>query len=440
MSTPLSTDDRAGSVSDGRKSRRLRFRLGRRRLVLLVVLASVAIGAGIVIRSDVRAWYHRRIARLEVQRYHDRQAIEHLLICGDVWPNDPETVLLTARAARRGQNYGDAERLLRLYREIRGKIHGRDDAYTFEQLLLNAETRVDEFSEACWKYVEQGRYDPSLLMEALTRGYLRQYRLGLAHLCLERWKKEQPDNPQAFYLEGMLHLDYLRSSSAAVNSYRRAVELDADHEKARLGLAIALLHGKNFAEAAEHFRRLLQGQPDNARVQVALAECLEGLSEAAEAQRLVEEALARAPQMSAALSMRGQIAFDNGELAEAETWLRQALRIDPRDHRALYSLILCLEKTGQAEEAGHWRQELQQMEQDLERFNQIITKEIAQRPNDPSLHCTIGQMLLRAGKRDEGIRWLQQSLQLNPSYAPARQALAEYQSRDRPGAVGKIAP
>lgn len=435
MSTPLSTDDRAETVSDGNKSRRLRFRLGRRRLVLLLILVGVVIGTGIAIRPQVRAWYHRRAARQELQRYHNRQAIQHLLICRDIWPRDPETLLLSARAARRAKVYGDSERLLRSYLEVRG----RDEAYTFEQILLAAECQVDENSVPCWKYIEEGRYDATLLMEALTRGYLRQYRLGLALNCLEHWKLEEPDNPQVYYFDGLFKLDYAHAASAAVDSYRRALELDADHEEARLGLAIALMHEKNYAEASEHLRRLLQGQPDSLRMQVGLAECLDGLGESAEAARLMDDVLAQEPEVAPALSLRGRIALNNGELAEAESWLRQAIRCDPKDQRALYSLVLCLEKTGQDEEARQRRQQLQQLEQDLNRFSQIVTKELSERPTDPSLYCTLGEILLRSGKREEGMRWLQNALRVDPNYAPARKALAENLSRDGQEAVDKTA-
>jgi tetratricopeptide (TPR) repeat protein len=414
MPASSSASERAASVSD-RKARRLRLRL-----VILAVVVGLAAGAGIVVRPHVRAWYHRRAARRELQRYHNRLAIRHLLVCRAIWPRDPESLLLAARAARRARVYGDSERLLRTYREIRG----RDDAYTFEHLLLDAECRVDEFAVPCWKCVEEGRYNAPLLMEALTRGYLRQYRLRQAQLCLERWKQEQPDNAQLFYLEGLLNFDYLHSSSA-VDSYRRAVELDADHEEARLGLAVTLMHSKDFTEAAEHFRRLLQAQPDNARLQVGLAECLDGLGESAEAAQLVEDVLARQPQFAPALSLHGQLALESEHLAQAETSLRQALRQTPWDHRVRYSLIQCLEKSGQKEEARQQQQQLQQMEQDLARFHKIVTKEMPQRPNDPALHCTLGQLLLRSGRRAEGIRWFHNALRLDPRYAPARQALAD---------------
>jgi predicted Zn-dependent protease len=98
-------------------------------------------------------------------------------------------------------------------------------------------------------------------------------------------------------------------------------------------------------------------------------------------------------------------------------------------------LVLCLEQSGQEEEARRERQQLHLLEQDVARFHEIVTKEIAERPADPALHCTLGQILMRSGQREEGIRWLQSALHLNPNYAPAQQALAE--SLSQPDGEGK---
>ncbi|HEY7329008.1 MAG TPA: tetratricopeptide repeat protein [Gemmataceae bacterium] len=402
------------------------------RWIVSVFLVALMAGVGVWVSPHVRAWHHRRAARAEVLHYHNSQAIHHLLLCRAIWPRDPEALLLSARAARRAQVYGDSDLLLRMYRDVRG----RDEAYTFEHLLLTAESHVDEVSETCWKCVEEGRFDGPLLMEALTRGYLRQYRLGQARLCLNRWKELEPDNPQPFYLEGLFLLDYLHDSPDAVNSYRRAVELDGDHEEARLGLAVALLECRNFAEATEHFERLLRSQPEHPRVQVGVAECRNGSGDTAEATRVVDEVLARYPNLSPALSLRGQLALKNGQWREAEVALKQALRGNALDHRARYSLVLCLEQSGQEEAARRERQQLHQMEQDVARFHEIVTKEIAERPTDPALHCKLGQLLLRSGQYEEGVRWLQSALHLNPHYAPAQQALAESLSQ----ANGEVQP
>jgi tetratricopeptide (TPR) repeat protein len=382
--------------------------------------------AGLALAAPyLRAWYHFRAGQEELRRCHNPQAIRHLQVCLHAWPNDPDTLLLAARAARRARSYSEAEHLLGRYEQARGL----DDALTLEQLLLSAERHVDQVADLCWHYVEQGHPETPLILDALARGYLRQYRLAEARRCLDYWLKDRPDDPQALCLDGLFHLDYEHARPAAEASYRRAVEVDSEHQEARVGLAVTLIESRSFAEAAEHLERLRRSQPDNLSVQVGLAECRNALGDKAEAVRLLEGVLAQQPQSAPALSLRGRIALESGQSEAAETWLRQAVACNAIDHRARYSLILCLRNNGKEEEAEQEQQALRRSEEDLARFNDIVTREMIERPRDPALHCALGQLLLRGGQREEALRWLQSALALDPQYAPARQALAEYQQK-----------
>jgi predicted Zn-dependent protease len=390
--------------------------------VLLSLLAAAIALAG----PRLRAWYHLHEARRELERYHNPQAIRHLHVCLQVWPNDPDVTLLAARAARRARGYAEAERLLARHQQARGL----DSAGSFEQLLLSVERRVDQTAEACWRHVEQGHPDASLLLEALTRGYLWQYRLAEARACLNRWLQDEPDNAQALCLEGLFHLDYAHARGPATTSFRRAVELDPEHEEARLGLVKCLLEAHEFAEAAEHLEYLWKSQPENLGVLVDLAECRDALGDRAEATRILDEVLARQPEFAAALALRGRLAFESGQPEQAEGWLRKAVVHDPSNHRARFNLASCLRQNGKHEEADQQQQRLQQLEDDLARFHEIVTKDMLQRPNDPALQAALGRLLLRGGQRDEGLRWLHSALRLDPQNAAARDALAEYYRKE----------
>ena len=92
---------------------------------------------------------------------------------------DADALLLAARAARRARAYDEAQRALEKYQQVRGL----DDAGSLEELLLSAERDVEQVVDACRQYVERGHPDTPLILEALTRGYLRQYRLGEARFC-----------------------------------------------------------------------------------------------------------------------------------------------------------------------------------------------------------------------------------------------------------------
>jgi tetratricopeptide (TPR) repeat protein len=403
----------------------------RRRILVVILVPLLGLAAGLALASPhLRAWYHLRAAKADLQAYHNPQAVRHLQTCLRVWPDSPDVLLLSARAARRAGSYPEAERCLEKYRQARGV----DEVGSFEELLLSAERDVDQAAAACRRRVEQDDPDAPLMLEALARGYMRQYRLGEALFCLDVWLKKQPDNPQALCLKGQFHLDYERSPDRALESYRRALQLDPEHEEARQGLAILLLQTKSYPEAAEQLERLRRSQPDNLRVQVGLAECRMGLGQPDEAQHLVDDVLARQPDNGPALALRGQLALQNGQYAEAETCLRQAISRSPANHQARYSLVLCLVQTGRKEEAQRCEEELRQLEEDTKRFNEIVTRDLRKDPQDPELHFQLGRLLLRSGSRDEGLRWLHSALRLDPTHAGARKALAEYyeQSGARP--------
>jgi tetratricopeptide (TPR) repeat protein len=390
-------------------------------VLLILVVAALYAYPRLRFWDQLWAWYHLRAAQSALERWHNPQAIRHLLACRRVWPDDADVLFLASRAARRAGSYAEAQLLLDQYQQARGL----DDAASFEQLLLSAERGVDQFADLCWRYVEQDHPNTPLLLEALTRGYLRQYRLLEARACLNRWLESEPNNPQALCLEGQFHLDYAQARGAAETSFRRAVEIDPEHEDARIGLAVALLYAKEYSEAAEQLEYLRKRQPENFKVQVELAECWSAQDRVNDATQLVEAVLAQQPEFPPALSLRGRLALKEGNSAEAETWLRQAVAGNPSDHLARYTLVQCLRQNGKQEEADEKWQQVLQMEEDLNRFNEIVTRDLLRRPRDPALHCTLGQLLLRGGHREEGLRWLHSALRLDPRYEPAIQALKE---------------
>jgi tetratricopeptide (TPR) repeat protein len=401
--------------------------LRRRRLWAAVALVGFFAAAVALVGPHVRAWYHYRAAQDHLQRYHTVQAVRHLQACLRIWPSAPDVLLLAACAARRAGAYDEAEVCLDRYRRARGL----DEAGNFEQLLLSAERGGDDHVvRHCRRLVEQDHPQTSLLLEALARGFLREYRLPEARFCLDLWLRKEPDNPQALCLQGQVHLDYEHLSDRAADRYRRAIEIDPDHEEALLGLSISLLESKLFDEAIPHLQRLLQRQPGNLRVQVGLAECRAALDDPDEAIRLLDEVLARQPKFAPALALRGRLAVERGEYQAAEALLLQAVQGAPSDQAARYNLVLCLNHNGKSAEAKQHQQWLEQRKEDLKRF-EIVTRDLAQRPRDPALLSTIGELLLRSEFHEQGVQWLRSALRQDPQYAPARKALAEYYRKEK---------
>src|SRR5262245_18676624 len=103
-----------------RYSAALVWLMHRRRLTVIALLLAFVGGGAVWATPQVRAWRHLRAVRAELEHYHTSQAIRHLKVCREIWPNDPEVLLLAARAARRAGVYSDCERLLSLYEKERG--------------------------------------------------------------------------------------------------------------------------------------------------------------------------------------------------------------------------------------------------------------------------------------------------------------------------------
>jgi tetratricopeptide (TPR) repeat protein len=405
---------------------------GRKKAIRLTAGIIAFIAICILIQSllipRLRAWYHAHAARSELKNYHTPQALRHLQECRSLWPDDPELVLLAARAERRALHYAEAERLLEEYRTA----GGLDEAVSFEQLLLSAERNVDRVADKCRRYVHEGNEDSALALEALTRGYFRQYHLGAARWCLDRWLELQPNNPQAHYLDGQFQQQFMHNERAAEVAFRWAVELDPEHEEARFAFAIALLASSDNPDAAQAVKNLefvRERQPDNLRVQTAVAEARNLLGQPAEAIKIADIVLAQDPHFTPALALRGRLAMDQGQYAAAETWLRETLVSDPNNAAARYMLVQCLRHNDKADEAERLEQESKQIQQDILRSDEIITRDLPKSPHSAALQCELGQLFLRRGRIDEGLRWLESALREDNGYEPAQKALKEYQKK-----------
>jgi tetratricopeptide (TPR) repeat protein len=399
-------------------------------LLLLAVTAFGASVAGINLWAD----YHLRAARTALEHYHNHEAVGHLGACLQIWPRNLDCLLLAARAARRLNAFADAESFLERYRAARGS---EDDNVMLEDILLLAQRgEVDTVRRCCQTLVEEDHPETPLILEAMTSGYIRQFRLHDALACLEDWQKRQPENPQAFFLKGRV-FDQGMNLGEAVVCYRRVLQLDGDYDDARLHLAGKLLDLAQADEALPHLRYLHRRLPDNPLVQVLLARCRAQLGQAAQAEKLLDDLLARFPDDVMALAERGSLALQRGQNAAAEAWLSRAVEQAPGNYQAYYSWYLALTRLGRTDEAGKVQKHLEEMKRDLARIQEIVTRQMQEKPHDPALHYEAGQIALRAGAMDEGVRWLESALKEDPGYEPAHKALADF--FERVGSPGRAA-
>jgi tetratricopeptide (TPR) repeat protein len=394
-----------------------------RLLVCVVLLVLFGFGAWLG-GLQLWAWYHYRAGRAELERYHSPAAIEHLVKCLEIWPHDPDALVLAARAARRLEDFDLAETFLDKARGMR-----RNYDPVVETLLLRAARgELAEVEKICQQRVEQDDPDSGLILEALVSGALRSFRIKYAQNCLQRWQEREPNNPQVLFMRGFLY-EYMGVRQEAAASFRAALEIDAEHDAARLHLTLHLLDLLRGAEAIPHLEYLQSRQPDNLRIPVILAQCKDQMGEPTEAEAILDGVLARDPTFVLALAERGKIALRNGQLRDAEKWLEQASRGDPGNYSVHHMLYQCLVQNGKPKEAAEVQQHLKQIEEDVAALRDIIGTKMQKNPYDVALHYEAGMIALRSGSPKDALRWFESALKIEPQHAPTHRALAEHYHR-----------
>lgn len=397
------------------------WRRPRRALGVLVLLLLVGAAVGAI---GVFLWtgHHLRAARRASELGHNTDAIRHLRKCRLVRPDQAEVLLLSARAARRSGVWSDVEQLLDRY----WRIYGDDDALVLERLLFQA-TRgeVEESRSLLQAHIDADDAAAPLAREALAAGLLQRFRLKEAQQHIDRWLDSDPDSTLALLARGKLH-QLREQSSEALLTYRRILELDADHDLARLRLTTVLLQLSQGEEALDHLEFLRRRLPDHPEVLTQLGQAMDLQDRADEARAVLDSCLRDNPDHAAALAERGRIARRDGDTELAEELLRRAIQIEPGKVTARYQFSLVLNQNGKPAEAAKEQEAIRQLEADAQRIHELLHYRLQQTPNDPAIHYEIAMIALRGGLPRDALRWLQSALQVGPDHETTHRALATY--------------
>jgi tetratricopeptide (TPR) repeat protein len=395
---------------------------GRSRGVRLAVaagaVAAVAAG-GYRVYRQAAAGVHFREATAAAARDDQPAARRHLAACLDEWPDSGEVLFLAARAARRDGDYPAAARFLK-----RCEAAGwAADAVEMERTLLAAQTGDFRRTEArILGWAKLNTDDQPLFLEVLVPEYLRRHDLEAAADMLAGWIAREPGNARAlaWQAEACGRLGLLER---AVDAAQAAARAAPDRADVQTTCGQLLVDRNRAAEARPHFERALAVSPGDPVATLGLARCLHLLGDAPGAVRLLDGLLAANPNDVAVLNVRGMVALQSGQPADAVRFFRRAEERSPADLDALNGLAQATNLLGRADEAKRYRERYEAGERDLKELTEI-TRAVAHDPRNPDLRFKAGELLLRNGFTDGGVRWLQSALAENPAHEPSRKALA----------------
>jgi Tfp pilus assembly protein PilF len=397
----------------------------RRRFLLwaagLVALAGVGFG---VFRWGVRPMLDRGAGEQALRR-NDPAAARALLDRSLARrPNDSRALLLAAQAARRCDDYADAER----YLTAAERASGQTPATRLEWLLLGVQQGdLAAEDERLRSEVFRNGQDAPLMLEAMAKGYYVGFRTADALTALDQLLLRVPEHPLAYLWRGKAE-ERSRKLDEAERNYRRAVELAPNNADAQTGLAGALSRRGHTREAIQHYETALGIRPGDPATLIGLARALTDAAELDEAGRRLDEVLAAHPDHVDALVERGRLAMRRNKAAEAEPFLARAVARAPwhRDGTLLH--LAALKDLGRADEAARCEARLAELrvEDGIGGRFKIRARD---HPEDVAVRWELWLWCLRNGQQEDGLAWLFEVLLKNPRHAPAHAALADYFER-----------
>jgi tetratricopeptide (TPR) repeat protein len=387
--------------------------------LLFAILALAAFGAGLYAFA-LRQWTWAEVALSEDQ---PAEALDRLSLCLRIWPRSPEVHLLAARAALLSGDLDAAESHLNQCLRLQ---NGATEMVQLHFLLLRALSgEVDEVGSVLVGFVEDNHPQTPLILEILSRAYMRRLHFKEAYACLTRWTEETLNLAKPFAWRGWV-LERMDSLQDAIVDYRKALNLNPKLSWVRLRLAEMLLDDKKPVEALPHLEQLYRETPEKPEVQARLGQCRLFQGRQEEARRLLEAAAEKLPNDLALLVDLAKLELQTGRAAEAERWVRQSLEVDPFDMESEFILVSCLQGQGREAEAAAALEKYTKDKARVQRANEMLAEEATNPSKDPARASELGILLLSIRKEQLGIHWLEEALALEPEQEAAHRALAEY--------------
>jgi tetratricopeptide (TPR) repeat protein len=176
---------------------------------------------------------------------------------------------------------------------------------------------------------------------------------------------------------------------AAASAYRKALDVDPLHGRARQELVAVLLAGRRIAEASEVYRAAIAAAPDNAGLLIEAGEFFVRSGQAAKGVELLRRALVIEPERTAAryslaVALLGMAGTDNPTaLSEAIEHLQRVIRERPAFAEAHYNLGVAVFMSGRPVDAVAHIQEsirLDPADTQAPAFLEVVRREIEKAP------------------------------------------------------------
>jgi protein O-mannosyl-transferase len=273
-----------------------------------------------------------------------------------------------------------------------------------------------------------------VLLTSRQIGYWRNSETLFQHAVAATDRNYLAYNNLGFYLSNR------GEAAAAMENYRKSLEINPAYEDALNNMGYALAGQKKYTEAIGYYEAALRVRPNHTEVNNNLGNALSELGRLDEAIQHYQIALAQNPEHADAHNNFGIALAMQGKLDEAMVHFRAAIRYKPNYASAHSNLGNALAVQHKLDEAITEYQESLRLKPDEAQAHNNLGNALAEKgrldeaiahyqqalrlnADNPEAHYNLATALLRQGKREEALIHYGEAVRLKPDYAQAKEAL-----------------
>jgi tetratricopeptide (TPR) repeat protein len=301
------------------------------------------------------------------------------------------------------ERLGEVDDAIKAYSSIRG--NGR-----FRKRLAQLYLQKNEFEKALAELLEYEQIEPDDYTTRVKVGLLffEMKKFGEAKERFQIILKEQPeaDNVQ-FYLAAV-H-EELKEWPQALKHFQKVTKSSSFYKEAMLHIGFIYRQNQRFEDGLNFSRKLVKDAPDVVEFYDMQATFLESKQKYKEAMAVLSQGLKRFPADEKLVYFQGAIFEKQGERAKAIEVMKGLLKTNPKNAHALNFLGYTYTESGE----------------NLEEAEAYIREALALRPEDGFIEDSLGWVLFKRGKTEEGLKHLERALKLQPEEAIVHEHLGD---------------
>ncbi|HET6880164.1 MAG TPA: tetratricopeptide repeat protein [Pirellulales bacterium] len=401
--------------------RRKRLSLVAAVIAMLAVCATASLWAA-------REWqFHRhlRAGQLAIKRFAADEAVVELTAAETLKPLSAEVQYLLGVADRKARRLDDCPTYLDKALELGWPA----DEIRFQKLLLAFQAGDHRAEPVIRRITSLPMADDMAedAYEALTIGYLSEYRMVEAGRATDDWLRLRPRSVRAMLLRAEI-FGVTERSKEQLKQYEQVLAIEPDSYAAHLGMARNLLEAHDVERALEEYRWCSERSTDDFSPPLGMAACYQHQGELEKAADVLRELLKRClphDQRAQAAGELGKLLRQTGALAEAISLLSESVELNPYDEQIEYTLAMSLVKIGKLDEAQRHHNHSKELEKLKLQVHDIKTV-IFNQPDDAQPRYEAGLLLAKLGKPKIAAAMMLGALRCDPRHSGARAELAKY--------------